>query len=162
MSDSNNQLPQSVLLRYTGGHTVIYGGYIWELCPDHKNANPFGFVPQHRLIVERHLNRYLSPHEVVHHDNENKLDNSLDNLKLMTKSEHLKLHRERQRLKAHGKPEENEVAKFLQDGGIKYAAHKVGVCVETLRKYYPELTKPYVRRSPANIDDPELIKTIFI
>ena len=80
----------------------------------------------------------------------------------MTKSEHLKLHRERQRLRTHGKPEEKEIEKFLQEGGIKYASRKVGVCVETLRKYYPELTKPYVRCSPANIDAPELIKTVLM
>ena len=44
MSDINGQLPQSVLHPYTGGHTVEYGGYLWELCPSHKNANQLGFV----------------------------------------------------------------------------------------------------------------------
>ena len=36
--------------------------------------------------------RYLKENEVVHHINENKLDNRPENLEVMTASEHIKLH----------------------------------------------------------------------
>ena len=48
---------------------------------------------EHRLFVEANLGRRLSRNEVVHHKNENKRDNRLENLEVMTLSEHAKTHR---------------------------------------------------------------------
>jgi hypothetical protein len=47
---------------------------------------------QHRLIMEAHLGRILSKNEVVHHIDEDKSNNSLSNLTIMSRSEHSKLH----------------------------------------------------------------------
>lgn len=46
----------------------------------------------HRLMFEHHLGRELNSIEIVHHIDGNKLNNNLDNLSLMTNSEHSKLH----------------------------------------------------------------------
>ena len=46
----------------------------------------------HRWIMEQTLGRKLDSNEIVHHENENKLDNDIDNLILMSRSEHAKLH----------------------------------------------------------------------
>lgn len=51
------------------------------------------YVYEHRLIIEMHLGRLLSNEEVVHHINENKLDNRLINLKIMTVTAHVNKHR---------------------------------------------------------------------
>lgn len=47
---------------------------------------------EHRIIVERAIGRKLSSKELVHHDNEIKTDNNIENLKLTNRSEHAKHH----------------------------------------------------------------------
>lgn len=47
----------------------------------------------HRRLMEEHIGRKLKPNEVVHHIDGNKLNNDLSNLKLMTRREHIEIHR---------------------------------------------------------------------
>lgn len=46
----------------------------------------------HTILMEEKLGRKLIPNEVVHHKDFNKLNNLLDNLVVMTRSCHMKLH----------------------------------------------------------------------
>jgi hypothetical protein len=48
--------------------------------------------PEHRAIMEKHLKRKLSIHEIVHHKDGNKKNNRLSNLEIMTAEEHTSLH----------------------------------------------------------------------
>lgn len=48
---------------------------------------------EHRLVMEASLGRHLLPHEVVHHKDHNKLNNSADNLEVSTQAQHLRKHR---------------------------------------------------------------------
>jgi hypothetical protein len=43
--------------------------------------------------MENHINRLLSEDEIVHHINQNKLDNRIENLQVMSKAEHVRLHK---------------------------------------------------------------------
>lgn len=49
-------------------------------------------IEEHRYVMEQHLGRELETTEVVHHINENKLDNRLENLEVLDSREHVRLH----------------------------------------------------------------------
>lgn len=57
-------------------------GYVYLRRPDHPSAHRQGWVPEHRLVVEEHLGRFLLPDETVHHINGVCDDNRLENLEL--------------------------------------------------------------------------------
>lgn len=77
---------------WKGGTYLHTSGYIMEYAPDHPYVND-GYVMQHRLVIERSLGRYLLPTELVHHINEDKQDNRLENLEIKTRSTHMKHHK---------------------------------------------------------------------
>ena len=72
--------------------TIKKGDYLYALDPDHPNATKNGYVLEHRKVVENSLGRYLKQNEIVHHKDGDKHNNSIDNLEIMTRSEHTRLH----------------------------------------------------------------------
>ena len=67
-------------------------GYVLICCPDHQ-VSKGGCVLEHRLVVEKFLGRYLKKSEVVHHVNEIKDDNKIENLMLFkNQKEHASFH----------------------------------------------------------------------
>lgn len=78
---------------FSGGKYVDDKGYVRVLNTDHPYNNR-GYVYEHRLVVEEFLGRVLEPWEIVHHINEIKIDNRVDNLFLTTSGEHSAIHRE--------------------------------------------------------------------
>ncbi len=68
-------------------------GYIFILAKYHPYQDENGYVPEHRLIIERKLKRFLKPIEVVHHKNKKRDDNRIKNLKLFaSQSKHKSFH----------------------------------------------------------------------
>lgn len=78
---------------HRAGHKKLRNdGYIKVYFPDHPDATEDGYVMEHRLIMEEAIGRRLTKDEVVHHINHIRTDNRIENLKLMTFSEHMSLH----------------------------------------------------------------------
>jgi uncharacterized protein (DUF1330 family) len=74
------------------GGRIIRHGYILIKVKSHPRMNYGGYVREHTLVMEKHIGRYLKKSEVVHHVNEIKSDNRIENLKLMTDSAHKSMH----------------------------------------------------------------------
>ena len=47
---------------------------------------------EHRVLMENHLGRKLKRSEIVHHINGNTTDNAIDNLHIVTRQEHNRIH----------------------------------------------------------------------
>lgn len=56
------------------------------------NAEKGSCMKEHRFIMQEHLGRPLTSKEIVHHKNDNKLDNRLENLQVVTRAEHNRIH----------------------------------------------------------------------
>jgi len=78
-------------------------GYVLVSCPKHPFCQQYGNILEHRLVMEKHLGRYLSKTEIVHHINGIKNDNRIENLNLISNCrEHAKI--------------ENNLGKYSQPG----------------------------------------------
>jgi endogenous inhibitor of DNA gyrase (YacG/DUF329 family) len=78
---------------WKGGRIIDYWGYSFILSPNHPFRNNKGYVREHRLVMEKHIGRYLNPLEVVHHINEIRNDNRIENLMLLSgRKEHAIFH----------------------------------------------------------------------
>jgi hypothetical protein len=68
------------------------GDYRYCIVRNHPNRTSNDYVLLHRVIVENNIGRLLSSDEVVHHIDGNKLNNSIENLEILLKSDHNRLH----------------------------------------------------------------------
>jgi len=116
--------------KWRGGHIGKSTGYLY-INVDGKQ------ISEHQLVMERHIGRKLKKGEVVHHINGNKLDNRIENLQLMTKSEHLSL---------HGKMRGIKEAECLICGQFK-RIHARGLCATC---YHRVLMKGELEKWPLN------------
>jgi hypothetical protein len=88
----------------------------------------------HRHVMESFLGRTLLPSELVHHINHDKHDNRIENLEVVTRSEHKKLHPEigvSTRLKKVYFFDINELKEHRDKGLSTYKIGKIYGCNQT-------------------------------
>lgn len=147
---------------YTGGHTTVYGGYVYEFRNGHHLQNIWGYVAQHRLVAEDIIGRPLRKGEVVHHKDEDRTHNDPSNLEILTSQEHRSHHAKRINEKYVKRVSRKDAKTALESlGGIKPAARKLGISHSTLRNKFPDLCRPYRRMTPTNIDNPRDIEKVL-
>jgi hypothetical protein len=65
--------------------------------PQHPKSSIYGYYPEHRIKMEQKIGRFLIKSEIVHHLNGDCHDNRLENLELMSISQHMSLHQSKQK-----------------------------------------------------------------
>ncbi|MEX0881318.1 MAG: HNH endonuclease, partial [Candidatus Saccharimonadales bacterium] len=71
---------------WKGGREITKNGYVVLWLSRREK------ILEHRLVMEKHLDRKLRRSEVIHHINGNNADNRIENLELTTFAEEIKRH----------------------------------------------------------------------
>lgn len=119
---------------------------MYSYAPNHYLANSAGKVYEHTYVMCEAIGRPLNGDECVHHIDRNRTNNNFNNLQLMTRSEHARLHQ-------------------IEDHGVVYVDSQCPVCTtkfETTlgnrRKYCSQIcAKKASRKFEVSREDLELL-----
>ncbi len=78
--------------RWNGGRQRRYGRVFHLVGKGHPLANAAGYAAEHRLVFSAALGRFLTSEEHVHHLDLNPGNNAIENLIIVSRATHRKLH----------------------------------------------------------------------
>jgi len=79
---------------WRGGIYTDKMGYVYSYQPEHPYCDSRNYVPMHRLIIEKHIGRYLTKSEIIHHVDGARGNNKIENLLLLPNQKaHAKYHK---------------------------------------------------------------------
>lgn len=86
-----------------------WDGYLTIKLPEHPKANISGVIMYHNYVMEKHIGKHIPDGYIVHHIDDNKRNNEINNLVLVTPSVHGKI---------HSSQKEKGLRKWHEDRGI--------------------------------------------
>ena len=76
---------------WTGGE-LRHKGYVYVYAPDHPRPTITRYVKRARLVMEKYIGRILESEEQIHHLNQIRDDDRIENLEIVSLSEHNSRH----------------------------------------------------------------------
>lgn len=77
---------------WKGGITYSEG-YAYVKTPKHPTHKDNSYILRSHLVLEKHMGILLTSNDIVHHINGIKDDDRIDNLQLLSRSQHIEIHR---------------------------------------------------------------------
>lgn len=134
---------------WRGGRSIDADGYVWIYAPDHPCAHEGKYL-EHRMVVEESIGRRLSSNEHVHHLNGVRDDNRVENLVVLSRSDHAIEHGLGSRSKGRKMSQEtkDKIAKaHLGKPKASRGRKKTGADLEASRRNIL-IAKAHLRRTP--------------
>lgn len=137
------------VIRMLNGYKVVYE-------PDHPKAmtsrNWHGYVYEHIVVAEKNIRRSLRKNEVVHHLDGDRLNNRYENLLILEKSQHTKLH---MYLRYHSATI-NESDSENRVNSVKAKVNSCMVCGQALRQDQKRFCSPAHAKQFSGRNTPEM------
>lgn len=124
-----NWTEKNVHPRLRSGSGVTTDGYVWVYAPDRGYFH--NQIKLHRYLMEIKLGRRLTSDEIVHHKDENKFNNNIDNLEIHTRASHNREHgtlRRMAREKAWSREEIEDLYKLTRSEFCEKHRRTRGAC----------------------------------